>query len=261
MIQPSLFSRTAPAAPKGLPKNCSLIYQPKGRAREYAALSCNVYSGCGHGCTYCYGASATRKPMEVFHRPGLRPNFLPRLRKEAAKYQAAGVKAQVLLCFTCDPYQPLDVEEQVTRETIKIIKEAGLNVCILTKGGSRALRDIDLLGEGDAFATTLTFLDDTRSLEWEPSAALPADRIATLRKFHEAGIDTWVSLEPVIDPAEALKIIHQTHEFVDLYKVGTWNYDPRAQAIDWHQFVHEAIALLESLGKEYYIKADLRKYL
>ena len=30
-------------------KGCTLIYTPKGRAREYAALACNVYRGCDHG--------------------------------------------------------------------------------------------------------------------------------------------------------------------------------------------------------------------
>ena len=27
----------------------SVIYEPKGRAREYAALAANLYSGCQHG--------------------------------------------------------------------------------------------------------------------------------------------------------------------------------------------------------------------
>mgnify|MGYP001557876463 FL=1 len=31
----------------------SLIYEPAGRAREYAALACNVYRGCDHACVYC----------------------------------------------------------------------------------------------------------------------------------------------------------------------------------------------------------------
>ena len=30
------------------------IYEPKGAAREYAELACNLYTGCNHGCLYCY---------------------------------------------------------------------------------------------------------------------------------------------------------------------------------------------------------------
>jgi DNA repair photolyase len=241
---------------------CSLIYEPRGRAREYADLACNVYSGCDHGCIYCYAPSTLRKQRTAFAQSSLRSNgFLKRLEKEAAKYQAAGVHKQVLLSFTCDPYQHLDVTEQVTRQAIKILHRYDLPVCILTKGGSRALRDWGLLDERDAFASTLTCLDETESLRWEPNAALPNDRIATLRKFHNVGIPTWVSLEPVLNPEVSLEIIRRTHEFVDLFKVGKLNYHPLAQSMDWADFGHQAIELLKSLGKDYYIKKDLAQYL
>ena len=117
--------------------------------------------------------------------------YLERLRKDAKKYQSAGVKEQVLLCFSTDPYHPGDVEP--TRTTLTILAEHGLAFCTLTKGGSKALRDIELFRPArDAFACTLTTLDERR-------AALPADRIETLRRFHERGVFTWVSLEPTLD--------------------------------------------------------------
>ena len=39
----------------------------------------------------------------------------------------------------------------------------------------------------------------------------------------------------------------------------TLNYDARANAINWADFGQLAIDLLESLGKAYYIKNDLRE--
>jgi len=240
----------------------SLIYEPKGRAREYAALACNVYRGCGHGCIYCYAPSSTQRSRSDFLQATTRPNqFLPTLAKQAAKRQELGRGGQVLLCFTCDPYQPLDVEKQVTREAIRILHQTGHTVCTLTKGGKRALRDMDLFGPGDAFATTLTWLDKKCSREWEPDAADPYDRIATIIDYHEAGITTWVSLEPVLDPDVALSIIRQTRKFVDLYKIGKLNYHPLAKEIDWRKFGIAAIDLLKQLGKSYYIKKDLAKHL
>lgn len=209
----------------------------------------------------CYAPSATRRSRSDFSQATTRPNFLPKLRKEAAKRQRARLGGQVLLCFTCDPYQPLDVEEQVTRQAINILHQTGHTVCVLTKGGTRALRDLDLFGPGDAFATTLTWLDNKRSREWEPDAALPYDRIATLIDYHDAGITTWVSLEPVLDPAVALSAIRQTRKFVDLYKVSKVNYHPLAQTIDWRKFGMDAIDLLRQLGKPYYIKKDLAQFL
>jgi DNA repair photolyase len=242
--------------------NANLIYEPKGRAREYAPLACNVYRGCDHACEYCYAPSATQRQRADFVLSSSRgPEFLPKLRKEAARYAAAGITDPVLLSFTCDPYQSLDERLGVTREAIQILHGAGLPVHILTKGGSRALRDLDLFTAGDAFASTLTLLDPDESARWEPGAASPQDRIETLRKFHAAGIPTWVSLEPVLDPSAALEIIRHTHSFVDLYKVGKLNYHPLAKEIDWHKFADSAITLLDSLSQPYYIKHDLLPFL
>jgi DNA repair photolyase len=132
---------------------------------------------------------------------------------------------------------------------------------ILTKGGKRAERDFDLLRNGDWFGVTLTLLDGSESLKWEPGAGLPQERIDSLRKAHLLGIKTWVSIEPVINPEISLEIIRQTHQFVDLFKVGKMNYHPVEKTIDWARFGKEAVELLESLGKEYYIKEDLQKWL
>jgi hypothetical protein len=148
------------------------------------------------------------------------------LRKDAKKYQAAGITEQVLLSFTSDPYHRGDTS--VTRTTLKILIKRGLAICTLTKGGTRALRDLDLFRpKRDAFACTLTSLDDRFSKKWERNAALPGDRIKALRKFHDAGIFTWVSLEPTLDVKSSLALVEATHEFVDLFKVGRTNYLPK----------------------------------
>lgn len=237
----------------------SLIYTPKGKALEYAKLALNIFKGCPHGCTYCYAPNALHMSRTEFHfavRPR-RDTFLRDLEREAGKLKPSD---PILLCFSCDPYPPSD-PQQLTRETIKILHAAGHHVTVLTKGGTRALRDLDLFTPRDAFATTLTLLDLRLSRVWEPGAAWPSDRIATIAEFHRAGIPTWVSLEPVLNPDLAMAIIRQTHKFVDLYKVGRWNYDPRANQIDWQKFAADAVTLLQSLGKAYLIKKDLACFL
>lgn len=238
--------------------NGNLIYTPAGRAREYASRALNIYRGCDHACEYCYAPAALRMQRSEFEAPAVRAGFLERLRKEVG---ATPPSDPVLLCFTCDPYQALDERLGMTRETIKILHSAGHRVQILTKGGSRALRDADLLGRDDAFATTLTTLDDADSFRWEPGAATPQDRIDTIREYHRRGVPTWVSLEPVLDPVVALEIIRRTHRFVDLFKVGKLNYRPEAKQIDWGKFAADAVELLRSLGKKYYLKNDLAAFL
>jgi DNA repair photolyase len=235
-----------------------IIYEPKGKAAEYSPLAMNIYRGCSHGCLYCYAPAATRRHRESFDIPELRQNFFNELDKDLAKFK--GDKRPVLLSFTTDPYQPFDVEKKLARWSLQQLIKNGNAIKVLTKGGMRASRDFDLMKSGDVdFGTTLTFLDDRRSLEWEPNAALSGDRINAIRTAHSQGIKTWVSLEPVIDPESVYSIIQETHAFVNLYKVGKLNYHPIAKTIDWNQFGHKVKSLLESLGKDFYLKEDLRK--
>ena len=214
------------------------IYIPTGLAHEYSPWACNPYLGCGHRCTYCF-CTKRMKPedAEKFHAGAIpRPGFLDRLRKDAAKYQALGITDQVLLSFITDVYNPFDTS--LTRPTIEILKEYGMAFCVLTKGGSRALVDMDLYRpDRDCFASTLTSVDDAFSKKWELNAAPAGDRIATLKAFHDHGIFTWVSLEPTLSVEASLEIVKETHEFVDLYKIGKANYlGDYTKNIDWRDY-------------------------
>lgn len=191
-----------------------------------------------------------------------KPGFLERVRKGAKKYQAHGVTAQVMLAFTTDPYCPADAEHKLTREVLTVLRSHGLAFCTLTKGGARALRDLDLFRpDRDAFASTLTTLDPDQSREWEGGAALLVDRMATLKRFHDAGIFTWVSLEPVYDTAMTLALIKETAGYVDLYKIGRINYHRTTRQIDWRQFAEDVLKVVGDLGKKHYIKKDLQPFL
>ena len=167
---------------------------------------------------------------------------------------------KILLCFTCDPYTPEEMKLMITREAIKILHANGVAVNILTKGGLRAVRDFDLLAahpELSRIGATLTFDEMHDSLNWEPHAACPAYRYEMLSQAKAKGIETWASLEPVIDPEQTLKIIERTLGFVDHYKLGRWNYDKQANEIDWADFLKCAVELLEANKASYYIKKDL----
>lgn len=242
-------------------KGCSIIYAPAGQAGEYSPLATNPYRGCANGCIYCYVPNVLRMDRKEFDAGAIpRPDFLRLLRKDALKYMALGIREQVMLSFTTDPYHPGDTS--LTRDVLKALQEHGLGICTLTKGGHRALRDLDLFRrDRDAFASTLTSLDAGFSIKWERSATLPADRIETLRTFHDAGIYTWVSLEPVLDTKATLEIIRRTHGFVDLYKVGRVNYLGLTQTTDWKQFTKDVLQVLADTGAKHYIKRDLQPYL
>jgi len=240
-----------------------VIYETSGRAREYCELAANLYKGCGHGCKYCYAPKAIYCSQVDFQRPRPREGVLAQLQKDVVKLSFLWGRETrpILMSFSCDPYQPIDMEYQLTRKAIQILKRANLTVALLTKGGKRAQRDFDLLTAGDLFGVTMTCLDDQESLQWEPGAGLPWERIESLKLAKLLGIQTWMSLEPVIDPAVTLEIIRQTHNVVDRYKVGVMNYHNVAREIDWSKFAKDVVDLLERLGCQYYLKRDLQKWL
>jgi len=236
-----------------------IIYRPAGRAEEYSHLAANLYIGCAHGCKYCYGPVAMKNP-DFFTRQNPRSMVIERLKKEAPKYQ--GTDERVLLCFGCDPYQPLDKKHRRTRQAIEIFKDHDIPFQVLTKAGLAACRDFDLYGPHDMFAVTLTLLDESESRLWEPRAALPAERIESLELAGRMGIVTWVSLEPVIDPEQSLELIRQTHHCVGHYKIGKMNHAKQDLSwSQWRDFGIKAVRLCRELGVDFYIKEDLAKYL
>lgn len=244
-------------------KGADVIYRPSGQAGEYAPLATNPYRGCGHKCAYCYVPLATKIDRKEFDQGAVaRPNFIKRLGKDCSRYRdQVGTDHQIMLSFSTDPYHPGDTS--LTRESLKLLSFHGFGFCTLTKGGSRALRDIDLFRpDRDAFAVTLTSLDDDFARKWERDAAPPMDRVGALRRFKKAGIFTWVSLEPTLDVESSLDLVGATHEFVDLYKIGKANYLKEiTRTTDWHGYTLRMIDLCQRLGVLHYVKRDLQPFL
>lgn len=233
------------------------IYKPKGKAAEYGEYALNLYDGCVHGCAYCYVPAIRRKTPRHYHAAAWsRAINWELLGAEIAAHRGK----DLFLCFTCDPYQPDELKTGMTRRVIELCHGSGVRVVLLTKGGAHSERDFDLLSdrpELSSYGATLTFISASDSSAWEPGAAPPEERMDVLSRAHGRGIPTWASLEPVIDPAQSLEIIDRCKDFVDVFKVGRWNHDLRANAIDWTAFGREAVRLLDGYGKKYYIKKDL----
>ena len=230
-----------------------LIYEPKGKAREYSPLALNVYTGgCEHGCQYCFCRNLFRGWVSI-----PTPRDLTGLERSAAK-----ACDQVLLSFVGDPYCPAERTYRNTRKALDILRAADCSVAILTKGGLRCLDDIETFRTWPdrriKVGATLTFADPDRSRAVEPGAATPGERIAALKSLHEAGIRTWASIEPVIDPEESLAAIAASLPYVDAYKIGKLNH--QATTIDWTAFCTRAAEMVRSAGRRLYVKADLRKF-
>jgi len=240
----------------------NVVYEPKGRAKEYSELACNLYRGCTHGCRYCYAPACMRTTGAKWHATAEpRRNVLQNLEKDAIKLR--GDMRRILFCFLSDPYQPLERTERLTRQALEIVAKNRLNSQVLTKGCADLIQeDMELMKEARTqLGITLCFANDELRKEWEPNASTVADRLSVLKSAHKDGIFTWVSLEPVIDPEQAMEVIRMAHPHVDFWKVGKLNHMRKyEQKVNWGVFLSDVEALFRKLDAKYYIKKDLRAF-
>ena len=226
------------------------IYKPKGAA-EYGDYAVNIYIGCPHRCYYCFAPQVLHREWEAFHsRVEPRKDIVRELRQQLEREQIIG--QLVHLCFTCDPY-PVRYGTATTREVIQALKEYGNHIQILTKGDGS--RDFDLLDDEDWYGVTIS-CDDPMAETAEPGAVSPESRLYDLEKAKCKGINTWVSFEPVLDPAAVLDCIKGCAYFIDRVKIGKLNYHP--SDIDWAKFGRGAVAACREMDLDYYIKSSLR---
>ncbi|QJI18517.1 MULTISPECIES: PA0069 family radical SAM protein [unclassified Pseudomonas] len=183
--------------------------------------SINPYRGCEHGCIYCYA-----RPSHAYWdmSPGL--DFETKL---IAKSNAAEVLEQQLskpgyvcapinLGSNTDPYQPIEREYKITRQTLEVLLRYRHPVTIVTKG-SLILRDLDLLTALArqrlvAVMISLTSLDDELKRILEPRAAAPKARLRAIRVMRQAGIPVGVlcsPMIPMINDSELESLLAEAH--------------------------------------------------
>jgi len=272
-----------------------IIYEPKGKAREYAPLAFNPWWGCPHNCRYCYGpkmSNPAKKGLTAeqwkaeWHRCShVKADALDRLAYDCAFMWKRCDTRPVLMMFSGDPYPPDDpvperglVADPITRTALKIMQENGVTPIILTKGGMRACRDFDILKATMGwFGQTISFYNSLLCSEWEPHAAKISDRREALMLATDAGLKTWISVEPVIDFSQAIVEIRElTYEpRPDHFKLGKLSGNDKEtraieKSIDWPEYREAARCILNGAGYReifepgvfkvgtYYVKAELR---
>ena len=167
--------------------------------------SINPYRGCEHGCIYCYA-----RPSHAYWdlSPGLdfetkiiaKPEAAALLRRELARpsYQPSPIN----LGANTDPYQPLEAKLKITRAIIEVLADFRHPFSVITKS-KLVLRDLDLLAplaEQRLFsaAVSVTTLDRDTKRRLEPRAAAGEERLETIRRLSDAGVNVHLLAAPMI---------------------------------------------------------------
>jgi DNA repair photolyase len=159
--------------------------------------SLNCYTGCEHGCVYCYA-----RFMERFH-PHREPwgkfvdvktNAVEVLERQLRRAKPGSV----FVSSACDGWQPLESERKLTRECMRLLIGKGFEPRVLTKN-ALVIRDLDILSGGPAtVGITIATIDERLRALWEPRASSLNDRISILARAREAGISTSIMFAPLL---------------------------------------------------------------
>ncbi|MFA5271271.1 MAG: radical SAM protein [Candidatus Omnitrophota bacterium] len=186
-----------------------------------AKYSFSAYTGCGHGCLYCYASSYIRnfsqprpkkellKRLEMSFTPSFRSGVI-RTSIFSAPYEAwknnvlikkIPKNSTITIANSSDPYQALEEKLQLTRKTLIILKDFDGRLNIVTKS-ALITRDIDVFREfkNVTVSFTLTSLDEKIAKRIEPFLNYtPKEKLEAISALSK-NIPVAVRFDPLIYP-------------------------------------------------------------
>jgi len=159
--------------------------------------SLNCYTGCEHGCAYCYA-----RFMQRFHPHAeawgqfvdVKINAVETLKRQLRRTPPG----EVFVSSACDGWQPVEREYGLTRRCCELLLEYGFQVNLLSKS-SLVLRDLDVFtGRPVTVGITVTTLDDQLWKLWEPKAASVEERFRVVEEARRIGLGTSLMFGPLL---------------------------------------------------------------
>ena len=186
----------------------------------------NPYTGCQHGCKYCYADFIRRfqkipdaRGEFVFAKVNC-PDLLP---KELEKKKPGNI----WLASVCDCYMPVEAKYKLTRKVLEIISESDFKdkftIEILTKS-ALIKRDFDLLKKLNVeVGCSLNTLDENVARKIEPLASSPRERIKVLKEAKENGIKVYGFISPILPGITNLEKLFRELSFCEYVWVEVLN--------------------------------------
>lgn len=180
--------------------------------------------GCQHDCSYCYAKSLLNfRNLWDAENPSVAD--IEKIKKKIARMPAIPM---IRLGGMTDCFQPLELKQRVTYNTIKALNEKRQPYLIVTKSDIIGRDEyIELMDKDLAhIQVTITCFDDDKykELAYE-KAALPSKRIQAVEKLFDAGFDVQVRLSPFIPEyvdLEKLANIRCDKLLVEFLRVNSW---------------------------------------
>lgn len=251
--------------------NGKAIYNPLGKAGEYAKWACNFYVGCSNNCSYCYCKKGILKNAMGMDHAQLKKCFKDEneafeiYNKELKQNIDEIKKTGLFFTFTSDPFLQETID--LTWKAVALAYSIGVPCQLLTKRADFINKlDFGMLASSLELAHTdkISFgFSLTGDDSLEPNASSNEERIRAMKRLHSMGFKTFASIEPVIDISKSLEMIEQTIGFCDLYKIGLLSGKRDYDKKSLNFFVGRTCWLVSSRteSSKIYWKESVKKYL
>ncbi|MDI6787159.1 MAG: radical SAM protein [Planctomycetota bacterium] len=218
---------------------------------EYGDFCLNHIEGCSHGCRFpCYAYMMKRsfgkvKDYQDWCRPKIVSNALELLDKEIPKYK--NKINYVHLCFSTDPFMyKQEAVQDLSLQIIDKLNENEIPCSVLTKGIlPKELANKNGLSKNNEYGITIISIDEGFRKQFEPNTAPYKERVNSLKRLHNSGFKTRVSMEPYPTPniiQQDLQEILNAISFVGSIYFGRWNYNRRVSDFKYDKEFYNSMA-------------------
>lgn len=232
---------------------------------EYGDYTINHIQGCSHGCRFpCYAFNMAKrfgnvKTYDEWIEPKLVENSLELLDLEIPKYKDK-IKS-VQLCFTSDPFMKGYPEvQQMTLKIMKKLNDNSIKCTVLTK--NIIPDDVANMSKINEFGITLVSLNEDFREKYEPYTSNYSERINSLKRIHEKGFYTWVSIEPFPTPnivEQDLVLLLESVNFVDYIVFGRLHYNKKVSEFkDYKKFYNRCVEIVKNFCTQRNIKYHIK---
>ncbi|MFX0039982.1 MAG: radical SAM protein [Promethearchaeota archaeon] len=186
----------------------------------------NPYTGCQHGCIYCYAEFMIRF---TGHKGDKWGQFLDIKNFDLNKIKPKKYNGKViLLSSVTDPYLPLEKKYQNTRKILEKLIGTEAEISILTKS-KLVVRDIDLFKKFKKIRVGISIntLDESFARIIERAASKPLDRLNAIKEISKAGIETYTFISPYFPEITNYKaIIEEIIDYSNRFSFENLNFRP-----------------------------------
>ena len=177
----------------------SIIFR-NGSPDEWFGLNynMNIYRGCSHGCIYCDSRSDCFRVAD-FDTVRVKENALQIIRDELRRKVKTGVVGTGAMS---DPYNPLEENLKLTRNSLELINAFGFGAGLTTKS-SLIARDTDVLQDIKSHSPVIAKFSistacDELCKKIEPNVSGSTERFEAMHKLSSHGIFCGVLIVPLL---------------------------------------------------------------